>query len=124
MPASTQAKSKLERIVNDLTTLDVVTFSGNLIVDLEAISNEDNGTINFQDVMKNIKGKVDSDESAFTAIAATHIALDKDTVQFVKEGLDPDEARLYALHLQAVETAVAARAAMVESLMRIAGLKD
>lgn len=124
MPASTQAKSKLETIVNDLTTLDVVTFSGNLVVDLKAISNEANGTINFQDVMKNIKAKVDANESSFTAIAATHIALDKDTVQFVKEGLDPDEARLYHLHLEAVETAVAARAAMVESLMRIAGLKD
>lgn len=124
MPASTQARTKLESIIDDLSSLDVVTFSGDLVVDLRAISNEENGTINFQDVMKNIKGKVDAGESSFTAIAATHIAIDKDTVQFVKDGLTADEARLYGLHLEAVETAVAARAAMVESLMRIAGLKD
>lgn len=124
MPVSTQARTKLESIIDDLTSLDVVTFSGDLVVDLKAISTEGDGTINFQDVMKNIKGKVDRDESSFTAIAATHIAIDKDTVQFVKEGLTADEARLYGLHLEAVKTAVAARAAMVESLMRIAGLKD
>jgi hypothetical protein len=122
MAASTKAKSKLSKIVDDLGSLDVVTFSGNLVVDLKAITTEDNGTINFQDVMKNIKAKVDKGESSFTAIAATHIALDKDTVQFVKEGLTEDEERLYHLHLEAVETAVAARAAMVSSLMRIAGL--
>ncbi len=83
MVASTKAKNKLAAIVDDLASLDVVTFSGNLIVDLTAITVKGKGTINFQDVMKNIKGVVDEDESSFTAIAATHIALDKDTVQFV-----------------------------------------
>ena len=122
MAASKKAKSKLESIVDDLVSLDVVTFSGDLVVDLKDITTEDNGTINFQDVMKNIKGKVDREESTFTAIAATHIALDKDTVQFVKEGLTEDEQRLFHLHLEAVDTAVSARAAMVSSLMRIAGL--
>lgn len=122
MAASTKARTKLEQIVDDLVSLDVVTFSGDLVVDLKDITTEANGTINFQDVMKNIKGKVDRDESSFTAIAATHIALDKDTVQFVKEGLTEDEQRLFHLHLEAVDTAVSARSAMIASLMRIAGL--
>lgn len=122
MAASTKARTKLESIVDDLVSLDVVTFSGDLVVDLKDITTEANGTINFQDVMKNIKGKVDRDESTFTAIAATHIALDKDTVQFVKEGLTEDEQRLFHLHLEAVDTAVSARSAMIGSLMRIAGL--
>ena len=123
MVASTKAKNKLAAIVDDLASLDVVTFSGNLIVDLTAITAEGKGTINFQDVMKNIKGAVDEDESSFTAIAATHIALDKDTVQFVKKGLTEDEERLYRLHLEAVSAAVSARSAMIASLMQIAGLK-
>lgn len=122
MAASTKARTKLEAIVDDLVSLDVVTFSGDLVVDLKDITTEENGTINFQDVMKNIKGKVDREESTFTAIAATHIALDKDTVQFVKEGLTEDEQRLFHLHLEAVDTAVSARSAMISSLMRIAGL--
>lgn len=123
MSASSQAETKLQKAINDLVSLDVVTFSGNLVVDVKAISKEENGTISFQDVMKNIRGKADDNTSEFTAIAATHIALDKDTVQFVKQGLNVDEERLFHLHLEAVETAVAARAAMVESLMKIAGLK-
>ena len=122
MAASTKAQSKLEAAVSDLVSLDVVTFTGDLVVNVTDITSEEDGTIRFQDVMKNIKGVADTDESAFKAVAATHIALDKDTVQFVKEGLTPDEERLYGLHLEAVKTAVAARAAMVESLMRIAGL--
>ncbi len=122
MAASDKAKSKLEEIINDIVSLDVVTFSGNLTVNVSDISTEDGGNIRFQDVMKNIRGSADQDASAFTAIAATHIALDKDTVQFVKDGLTEDEERLFHLHLHAVDTAVAARTAMVESLRTIAGL--
>ena len=123
MAASEQARSKLESAIEDLVSLDVVTLSGDLVVDVAAISTETDGRIRFQDVMKNIRGNSADNGSHFSTIAATHVALDKDTVQFVRAGLTVEEERLFKLHLQAVETAVAARAAMVESLMRIAGLK-
>lgn len=122
MAASDKAQSKLGAIVDDLISLDVVTFSGNLEVKLTDINSGPNGTIDLENVMKNLKGTVTGGKSTLTAVATTYLAIDKDSVQFVKTDLTPGEERIYALHLEAVKTAVAARAAMVESLMRIAGL--
>ncbi|HFA47797.1 MAG TPA: hypothetical protein ENJ95_02120 [Bacteroidetes bacterium] len=110
------AHSKLENFVNDITTLEVVTLSGNITVkDLKLTGA---GGINFQKVLESIKGKA-TDSSAISVVAATKIDLDKDIQQFVKSGMTPEDKELFHMHLQAMQQAQVARKATFEMLINI-----
>lgn len=111
-----EANGKLTNFIKDITTLEVVTLSGNLTVgDIKLTGDE---KIDFKKVMDSIKGKVKG-ESAINIVAATNIDIDKDIQQFVKEGMSTEEKELFQMHVQAIQYAQEARKATFEMLLSL-----
>lgn len=105
--------NNLETMVADFTTLDVVTLTGDIDVTLNQQAT-DNGTITFQQILKNIES-VKSD--GLNAVAVTHVEVDMDTALFVKDNLSPQQQNLLTLHNQTVEQARNARHAFIQATL-------
>jgi len=111
-----EANTKLTNFIKDITTLEVVTLSGNLTVgDIKITGDE---KIDFNKIMQTIKGKATGD-SEINIVAATNIDIDKDIQQFVKEGMSTEEKELFQMHVQAVKYAQEARRATFEMLLSL-----
>jgi hypothetical protein len=98
---------KIETAAIDLTTLDVVTLSGDINL---ALTDDKKGFKKPLDIAKEFYGTTDG---KVTVEAFTHIDLDHDTIQFFKEGLTEDDLT-YMLHQNAVDAAQEARMAFLE----------
>ena len=105
--------------LKDLLTLDVLTVTGSINVDRKAKSDSegfgstDEGFIfDFDRLIKRQDGKVTLN-SSLRVVAASHIALDHDTLHFVADDLTAAEQELVKLHIDAVSSASEARAAVI-----------
>lgn len=103
--------AKVEAVFVDVTTVDVLTFTGDLsgIVDTKK---DDAGKVVSRDIQwANLK-KLHPDlvKGEIKLAAATHIDFDYDVVNFRAEGLSDD---LRDLHNEAVKTSLEARRAFV-----------
>ncbi|MBB4077732.1 hypothetical protein GGR28_000333 [Lewinella aquimaris] len=112
-------------LINDMSSLDVVTLTGNLTVqvnDVEVASNgNDDGDrpLRFSRIMRELEGRIMKRDSQLSALAATHVSLDKDTVSFVRENLSTDEAIYLNFHNESVKAAGIARAAMADGIAKL-----
>jgi len=111
-----EAHKKLFNFIKDITTLEVVTLSGNLTVADIKLTGDDK--IDFNKVMDSIKGTA-TDDSAISIVAATNIDIDKDIQQFVKEGMSTEDKELFNMHVQAIQYAQEARKATFEMLLSL-----
>ena len=112
----------LRDFIEDMATLDVVTLTGNLTVKVSDLHSEDGGgskPIKFAGIMQQLEGNVLKKGSSVTALAATHVSIDKDTVTFVKEDLTPQEAVYLEFHNETVKAAGIARAAMADGIAKL-----
>ena len=112
----------LRDFIEDMATLDVVTLTGNLTVKVSDLASEGDGNqkpIKFAGIMQRLEGNVLKKGSTVTALAATHVSLDKDTVTFVKEDLTPQEAVYLEFHNETVKAAGIARAAMADGIAKL-----
>ena len=107
--------------IEDMATLDVVTLTGNLTVNVNDLqgSAEGDKTIKFTGLMRQLEGNIMKKDSKISALAATHVSIDKDTVTFVKEKLSPEEAVYLDFHNETVKAAGIARAAMADGIAKL-----
>lgn len=105
----------LEGVVNDITTLDVVTFSGTLTVEPST-----DGEFHVSALYENLKGKI-GDESQLKLLALTHIDLDFDVTTFTANNLSSDEKELIDYHVATVEASQKARASVVQLALDVIG---
>lgn len=92
---------------NDLSTLDVITLSGDIN---HVLSTDKKGLMKPLEIAKAFYGKTDG---KVTVEAFTHIDFDHDTIQFFKDGLTENDLT-YILHQNAVDAAQEARLAFLE----------
>ncbi|CAM2011154.1 hypothetical protein [Acanthopleuribacter pedis] len=109
----------LEAMISDITTLDVVTLTGDIDVTLNQQADAGGAadpaeTITFQDILKNIQAVK---SQGLNAVAVTHIEVDMDTALFVKDNLTPQQQNLLTLHNQSVEQARNARHAFIQATL-------
>ena len=111
--------------INDMSSLDVVTLTGNLTVQVndlatgDAATGADNRPLRFTQIMRKLEGSILKRDSEISALAATHVSIDKDTVTFVKENLSPEEAVYLDFHNETVKAAGIARAAMADGIAKL-----
>ncbi|THH41248.1 hypothetical protein [Neolewinella litorea] len=107
--------------INDMTSLDVVTLTGNLTVEVNNLqdSDGDDKPLKFTRIMQQLEGNILKKDSRISALAATHVSIDKDTVTFVKENLSPEEAVYLDFHNETVKAAGIARAAMADGIAKL-----
>ena len=109
--------------INDMTSLDVVTLTGNLTVQVSALEggseDDDSKPLKFSRIMRQLEGRILKKDSEIAALAATHVSLDRDTVTFVKENLSPEEAVYLEFHNETVKAAGIARAAMADGIAKL-----
>ncbi|WP_116109009.1 hypothetical protein [Lewinella sp. IMCC34191] len=110
--------------IEDMATLDVVTLTGNLTVKVNDLQTEGSidGTdkpIKFAGIMQQLEGNILKKDAKISALAATHVSIDKDTVTFVKENLSPEEAVYLDFHNETVKAAGIARAAMADGIAKL-----
>ena len=109
--------------INDMTSLDVVTLTGNLTVQVSALEggseDDDSKPLKFSRIMRQLEGRILKKDSEIAALAATHVSLDRDTVTFVKENLSPEEAVYLEFHNESVKAAGIARAAMADGIAKL-----
>lgn len=98
---------KFEEIVEDIATVDVSTFQGDVKIDLPA-GEKFNPRVFFE----NLQGKF-TDGSSLTLVAHTHVEFDLDCVLITK--LDADAKALEA-HNSAVKAAVDARMSVLRAV--------
>ena len=108
--------------INDMTSLDVVTLTGNLTLqvnDLQGRETDQNKPLRFGRIMRQLEGNIMKKDAKISALAATHVSIDRDTVTFVKENLSPDEAIYLEFHNETVKAAGVARAAMADGIAKL-----
>lgn len=103
--------------VTDLTSLDVVTLTGQIKVQTDSTNKVDLGKI-YEELSKQA-AKTDSD---IAVVAFTHVSLDRDAVQFVQSGLSEEEKALVGSHVQMVTAAQEARLAMIRTFKDLVGI--
>lgn len=108
------------QLIDDLTSLDVVTLIGDLSV---VTSGDGDDGVNVGDVYRRIAGQRIAEDSRLNLLAVTHVALDKDTVTFIKQPLSAEEKELLQYHLDSVRAAGEARSAMAAGIARLLPLK-
>lgn len=116
------AEKSLWDFIEDMATLDVVTLTGNLTVnvnDLQGSDAEGRKALKFSGLMQQLEGNIMKKDSKVSALAATHVSIDKDTVTFVKEKLSPEEAVYLDFHNETVKAAGIARAAMADGIAKL-----
>jgi len=113
-------------LIKDLTTLDVITITGNLHFAVRGVEFEDDGTegrrrrsrgsvINFEELLNSVRGTT-TEDSKLRVIAASRIEIDKDTHHFVSDNLQEQDLPLVQLHFHSVTAAEQARAALAGRL--------
>ncbi|MGB3798748.1 MAG: hypothetical protein WA952_02975 [Lewinella sp.] len=110
--------------IEDMATLDVVTLTGNLTVQVNDLQTEggNDGSgkpIKFAGIMQQLEGNILKKDAKVSALAATHVSIDKDTVTFVKENLSPEEVVYLDFHNETVKAAGIARAAMADGIAKL-----
>lgn len=107
--------------INDMTSLDVVTLTGNLTVQVNDLQGTDGDgkPLKFTRIMEQLEGNILKKDAKISALAATHVSIDKDTVTFVKENLSPEEAVYLDFHNETVKAAGVARAAMADGIAKL-----
>ena len=109
--------------INDMTSLDVVTLTGDLtiqVTDLQGEGDDERGRpLRFSRIMRELEGRIIQQGSQLNTLAATHVSLDKDTVTFVKENISPEEAIYLEFHNETVKAAGIARAAMADGIAKL-----
>jgi hypothetical protein len=118
------AKNKsITDYISDLSSLDVVTLTGNLTIKVSDLSGDaGDGTgkpLRFSQMMRQLEGNILKRDSEITALAATHVSMDRDTVTFVKENLTPEEAAYLSFHNETVKAAGLARSAMASGIVKL-----
>lgn len=109
--------------IDDMSSLDVVTLTGNLTVNVDDITEPgpagESKPLKFSKIMRQLEGNIMKKGSKVSALAATHVSIDKDTVSFVKENLSPEEAAYLEFHNETVKAAGIARAAMADGIAKL-----
>ncbi len=109
--------------IDDMSSLDVVTLTGNLTIkvsDLTEATTPDGGKpLRFSRIMRQLEGNILKRDSEISALAATHVSIDKDTVTFVKENIHREEAVYLEFHNETVKAAGIARAAMADGIAKL-----
>lgn len=105
----------LEGVIKDITTLDVVTFSGTLTVEPAT-----EGEFKVSELYDKLRGSI-GDESKLKLIALTHIDLDFDVTTFMANKLSSDEKELITYHVSTVEASQNARSSVVELALDVIG---
>ncbi|PPK84254.1 hypothetical protein CLV84_4023 [Neolewinella xylanilytica] len=110
--------------IGDMSTLDVVTLTGNLTIKVNDLQGEDAAdgsgkAIKFAGIMRQLQGNILKKDAQISALAATHVSIDKDTVTFVKEKLSAEETVYLDFHNETVKAAGIARAAMAEGIAKL-----
>lgn len=101
----TEKLEELGNAIQDLTTLDVTTLSG----DVNQVINSQTGKFDLKYAMDELT-KTDSKlRGKVYIVATTHIDVDQDSVNFVKNNLSDDEKSLVKAHLEAIKAAQEAR---------------
>jgi hypothetical protein len=91
--------------IEDLSSLEVVTLTGDVKSNID-----DSGNIKWDELIKTAKNA----GGAVEMVAATHISIDSDTVQFVTNSAPTNMEQLMQLHDAAIETAQNNRQAVIE----------
>ncbi len=110
--------------IEDMATLDVVTLTGDLTIKINDLQTEGGADgsgkpVKFAGIMQQLEGNILKKDSKITALAATHVSIDKDTVTFVKEKLSPEESVYLDFHNETVKAAGIARAAMADGIAKL-----
>ena len=99
---------KINDIAKDLATLDVISLTGDIV--LEKVANSEN--VDFEKLYKNIGDNVKNSVNV-SVVAFTHIELDCDSVMFVKKGISESEKVILDAHNETVKTAQDTRLGVV-----------
>jgi hypothetical protein len=117
------ANKNISDYIDDLSSLDVVTLTGNLTIRVDELSGKDGGErskpLRFSQIMRQLEGNILKKGSEITALAATHVSMDRDTVTFVKENLTPEETAYLKFHNETVKAAGLARSAMASGIVKL-----
>jgi len=105
----------LKNAFEDATSLDVVTLTGS--IDIQGSGN----SIDLKQTYDSIQANAVNNTNV-SVVAFTHIDLDKDVVQFVKQGLSEGEKPLVDAHNAMVDSSHKARLALIRSIKDIVGL--
>lgn len=117
----------LKDVAGDLTTLEVITTSGefNLLVDKTPPKQGDKDQTtkynlkNSDAVLDLIANAKPGEENKVYLVAYTRIDFDHDTVNFVNANPTEEDKRLYTLHVESIKAAQEARAAFINMLAGI-----
>lgn len=115
MPTMNVFYTTLKEQIEDVTSLDVVTLTGSIKIQGEGNS------INLKKTYDSIQTNAVNNTN-MSVVAFTHIDLDKDVVQFVKEGLSEGEKPVVDAHNAMVDSSHKARLALIRSIKDIVGL--
>jgi hypothetical protein len=119
------ANKSINDYINDLSSLDVVTLTGDLTIDVKDMSakatdgDEEKKPLRFGQIMRQLEGNILDGKSEVSALAITHISLDRDTVTFVKKDLSPEEVAYLNFHNETVKAAGLARSALAGGIVKL-----
>jgi hypothetical protein len=107
------ALQELRDAVDDLTSLQVQTFSGTIELDPEA-------NLSFTDIRTAVKEAQSSDESTIHVVATSYLQFDGDSFNFVAADAT---APMLRAHQDAVASGLAARQALLDMFRDVIGLQ-
>ena len=115
---------KIEKFLQDITTLDVLTLSGTIALRPEPKTENTDGEdgvkeLKWDDYFKSVveKLKTPDEKTKLEIVAYTHTEFDADSVNYYRAG-DTEDA-LRDLHLKTVESATKARFEAIAAFARI-----
>lgn len=97
--------SKIGEVLDDLTTLDVTTLSG----DIQQCIDTESGKYDLTKALSRLATSDTTLDGEIYVVATTHVSVDMDAIMFVKKDLTDDEKALVTAHQKAVGTAQEAR---------------
>ena len=103
---------KAENFINDITTLEVTTLTGDLSTKV-VVDTGDKNKIDFQKILDSL-APADGSDSTIDIVAATKIDFDSDVVQYVQRNANPE---LVKLHDNAIKNSQEARSAFLKALL-------
>ncbi|MFN8397051.1 MAG: hypothetical protein U0176_20675 [Bacteroidia bacterium] len=111
----------LKKVAGDLTTLEVVTVSGEMKMAVTNPSTDakdkEKWNLKNSDAILNIIANPPANASgSLYLVAYTRIDFDHDTVNFVNANPTEEDKRLYTLHVESIKAAQEARAAFINML--------
>ena len=108
---------KIGELFADLVSLDVATFTGDVTLKAKiADQNSETAPKKFDltELFQNLQDQ--TGDADLRLVAFTHIAFDKDAVNFVASDLTPAETGLVTAHKEMVTASIEGRIAMVEAV--------